>query len=152
MDNNFKLQLIAIQALQNKYGFCPAPQQVTLLESDEDGSRILFRVGEHEYHCDDGEITNVEDMMKHSEGIEHFIRMYQAVSKDLDEAKDKIKSLEGELEGIRFVNRKLKDDNRDMKEDNKSLKSERDEYIKLWLTVQKTADELIRKAKGTEAR
>ena len=56
--NTFKIQLIATQALHDKYGFCPAPQQVKLLESDGEGTYILFHVGGHEYRCEDGKIRN----------------------------------------------------------------------------------------------
>ena len=42
---NFKIQLIATQALHDKYGFCPATEQVKLLESDGEGTYILFLVG-----------------------------------------------------------------------------------------------------------
>ena len=38
MNNNFKIQMIAIQALDKKYGFTPSPQQVKLLESDGEGT------------------------------------------------------------------------------------------------------------------
>ena len=91
MDNNFKIQLIATQALHDKYGFCPAPQQITLLESDDEGTYILFRIGEHEYHCDDWEIINLEDRKKSEDGISQYFHMFMEARKDLGIAEDRIK-------------------------------------------------------------
>lgn len=96
-DNNFKYQLIAIQALDKKYGFTPSPQQVKLLESDGEGTYILFRVGEHEYRCEDGEITNMEEQKKIEEAVSLYFGMFQEARKDAESLKkhceEEIKSL-----------------------------------------------------------
>ncbi len=83
--NTFKIQLAAIQALHNKYGFCPAAQQVTLLESDGEGTYILFRVGEHGYRCDNGEITNIEDQKKLDEELSAYVEILRMRQRDMDE-------------------------------------------------------------------
>lgn len=85
---NWKLQLTAIEALSKKYGFCPAPQQVTLLESDGEGSYILFRVGEHEYRCEDGAITNVEDQKDLDAEISNWIEISRMKEKDIVELRE----------------------------------------------------------------
>lgn len=103
---NFKIQLTATQALHNKYGFCPAPQQVTLLESDGEGTYILFRVGEHEYRCENGEITNIEDQKKSEEAINFYFDMYGKASKDKDIAEEKIGCLKRTVANMRQQNEK----------------------------------------------
>ena len=93
-NDNFKYQLIATQALDKKYGFCPAAEQVKLLESDGEGTYILFRVGEHEYRCEDGEITNMEERKKIEEAVSLYFGMFQEARKDLDELKEAQKKQE----------------------------------------------------------
>ena len=104
-DENFKYQMIAIQALNKKYGFCPSPQQVKLLESDGEGSYILFRIGEHEYRCDNGMILNIEDGKKSEETLSQYFHMFMKASeeKDLVEVRnrilvDEIRELKKQLE------------------------------------------------------
>lgn len=84
---NFKIQMIAAQALDKKYGFSPAPQQVKLLESDGEGNYILFRIGEHEYRCEDGEITNIEDQKKLDKENSAYLELLRMRQKDMDELK-----------------------------------------------------------------
>ena len=95
--SNFKLQLIAVEALSKKYGFSPAPQMVTLLESDGEGKYILFRVGEHEYRFENGEIINIEDHEKLKEKDTHFFDMYMEAKKDKESAEDRIKELSARI-------------------------------------------------------
>lgn len=140
MNDNFKYQMIAIQALDKEYGFCPAPEQVKLLESGGDGYYILFRVGEHEYRCDNGTITNLEYQKKSEETINQYFKMFVDARKEEGIAEDRIKDLQKRINELRFENRELKDAN-------KQLKSERDEFIKCWLSVKETADKLIREMK-----
>ena len=90
MEDNFKIQLIATQALHDKYGFCPAPQQVTLLESDGEGTYILFRVGEHEYRCENGEITNLEEQKKLDAELSANVELLRMRQRDMDELKSTI--------------------------------------------------------------
>lgn len=135
--DNFKIQMIAIQALDKKYGFCPAPEQVKLLESDGEGTYILFRVGEHEYRCEDGEITNLEDRKNNEEAIELYFNMFLEARKDKGVAEDRIKILTKHNNELRFENRELLDANN-------QLKKERDEFIKSWLSMKDAADELNR--------
>ena len=85
--NNFKFQLMATQALHNKYGFCPATEQVKLLESSEDGSYIRFLVDGHEYSCDNGEITNIEDREKRVRDITYYLEICREKDRDLEELK-----------------------------------------------------------------
>lgn len=98
---NFKYQMIAIQALHNKYGFCPAPEQVKLLESDGEGTYILFRVGEHEYRCDDGEIINIEDREKREEVISQYFHMFMKASEDKNAAEAESTKLTGEIRELK---------------------------------------------------
>ena len=135
--DNFKIQMIAIQALDKKYGFTPSPQQVKLLESDGEGTYILFRVGEHEYHFEDGEIINIEDRKKCEEAIEVYFNMFLEANKDRGIAEDRIKILTKHNNELRFKNRELLDANN-------QLKKERDEFIKSWLSMKDAADELNR--------
>ena len=93
-DDNFEYQLIATQALDKKYGFCPATEQVKLLESYGDGTYILFRVGEHEYRCEDGEITNMEELKKIEEAVSLYFGMFREARKDLDELREAQKKQE----------------------------------------------------------
>ena len=86
--NTFAIQLAAIQALDKKYGFTPSPQQVKLLESSGDGSYILFRVDDHEYRCEDGEITNIEDQKKLDEEISTWSEISRMKEKDLAELRE----------------------------------------------------------------
>ena len=86
--NTFGIQMTAIQALDKKYGFTPSPQQVKLLESDGEGTYILFRVGEHEYRCENGEITNIEDQKKLDEEISIYMEISRMHEKDLAELKE----------------------------------------------------------------
>ena len=130
-NENYKIQMIAIQALYEKYGFCPAPQQVTLLESDGEGTYILFKVNGHEYRCDDGEIINIEDRKKSEEALEQYFHMFLKASEDKGIAEDRIRQQTKRINELRFENRELKDAN-------KQLKSERDEFIKSWLSVKET--------------
>lgn len=87
-DNNFKYQLIAIQALDKKYGFCPSPQQVKLLESDGEGTYILFRVDGHEYRCENGEITNIEDQKKLDAELSANVELFRMRQRDMDELRE----------------------------------------------------------------
>ena len=139
-NENFKLQMIAIQALYKKYGFCPAPEQVKLLESDGEGTYILFKVGEHEYRCDNGMIVNLEDSKKGDEVINEYFQMYFEALKGKNAMEYQSKQLTKRINELRFENRELRDAN-------KQLKSERDEFIKSWLSVKDTADKLIRDMK-----
>lgn len=138
MENeNFKIQMIAIQALHKKYGFCPAPEQVKLLESDGEGAYILFRVGEHEYRCENSMIVNIEDRKKGDEAIEEYFKMYFEALKAKNAMEYQSKQQTKRINELRFENRELKDAN-------KQLKSERDEFIKSWLSAKDTLDEMIR--------
>ena len=139
-NENFKLQVIAIEALNNKYGFCPAPQQVTLLESDGEGTYILFRVGEHEYRCDNGMILNIEDGKKNDEVIDEYFQVYFEALKGKNAMEYQSKQQTKRINELRFENRELKDAN-------KQLKSERDEFIKSWLSAKEALDERIREMK-----
>ena len=87
-DNNFKYQLIAIQALDEKYGFCPSPQQVKLLESDGEGTYILFHVSGHEYRLEDGVITNIEEQKKLDEEISSYAEINRIHEKDMAELRE----------------------------------------------------------------
>lgn len=87
-DNNFKYQLIAIQALDKKYGFCPSPQQVKLLESEGEGTYILFRVSGHEYRLEDGMITNIEEQKKLDEEISTYLEISRMHEKDLADLRE----------------------------------------------------------------
>ena len=141
MENeNWKLHMIAIQALHNKYGFCPAPQQITLLESGGEGTYILFRVGEHEYRCDNGTIVNLEDLKKNGEVVDEYFRMYFEALKDKNALEHQSRQQLKRINELRFENRELKDAN-------KQLKSERDEFIKSWLSTKDALDERIRDMK-----
>ena len=104
MNDNFKYQMIAIQALNDKYGFNPAPEQVKLLESDGEGTYILFRVGEHEYRCDNGKITNLEEQKKLDEDIDFNMKIYRekCIAEDqIKILKDRIQTLETENASIK---------------------------------------------------
>lgn len=87
-DENFKYQMIAIQALDKKYGFCPSPQQVTLLESDGEGSYILFRVGDHEYRFEDGVITNSEDQKAFDAEVDSWFNANRTLNRDLADLRE----------------------------------------------------------------
>lgn len=139
-NENYKIQMIAIQALYEKYGFCPAPQQVTLLESDGEGSYILFRVNDHEYRCDNGMILNIEDGKKNDEVINEYFQMYFEALKGKNAMEYQSKQQTKRINELRFENRELKDAN-------KQLKSERDEFIKSWLSVREKLDKMIRDLK-----
>ena len=139
-NENFKIQLIAIQALDKKYGFCPSPQQVKLLESDGEGTYILFRVDGHEYRCDDGEIINIEDREKSAKALDEYFNMYLEARKYKGIAEDRVK-----IETQRVID--LRRENRELKDANKQLKSERDEFIKSWLSVREKLDKMIRDLK-----
>ena len=89
-DENFKYQMIAIQALDKKYGFCPSPQQVKLLESDGEGTYILFRVDGHEYRCENGMIVNIEDRKKSTEVLDEYFQMYFEALKAKNAAEKKL--------------------------------------------------------------
>lgn len=108
-NENFKIQMIAIQALHEKYGFCPAPEQVKLLESDGEGTYILFRVGEHDYRCDDGEIINLEDREKSEEAISHYFNMFLKISEEKGIADDRIRALTKRVNELRIANHRMKD-------------------------------------------
>ena len=108
-NENFKIQMIAIQALHEKYGFSPAPQQVKLLECDGEGTYILFRVGEHEYRCDGGEIINIEDRTKSEEAIDHYFQMYLDARKEHGIAEDRIKALTKRVNEMRIEIHRMKD-------------------------------------------
>lgn len=88
MNDTFKIQLIATQALHDKYGFCPAHQQITLLESDGEGTYILFRVGEHEYRFEDGELTNSEDRKKLDAELSANVELLRMRQKDVEELRE----------------------------------------------------------------
>ena len=109
MEDNFKIQLIATQALHEKYGFCPATEQVKLLESDGEGTYILFRVGEHEYRWEDGVLINLEDRKKNEEAIELYFNMYLEAARDKGMAEDRIKLLIKRSNEQRFEIHRLKD-------------------------------------------
>lgn len=87
-NENFKIQLIATQALHEKYGFCPATEQVKLLESDGEGTYILFRVGEHEYRCENGEITNLEEQKKLDAELSANVELLRMRQRDMDELRE----------------------------------------------------------------
>lgn len=139
-NENFKIQMIAIQALHNKYGFCPAPEQVKLLESDGEGSYILFKVNGHEYRCDDGEIINIEDRKKSEEAPSQYFHMFLKAREEKGIAEVQVK-----IETQRVID--LRRENLELKDANKQLKSERDEFIKSWLSAKDTLDERIRDMK-----
>lgn len=84
----FGIKLTAAEALSKKYGFSPAPQQVTLLESDGEGTYILFRVGEHEYRFEDSEITNLDAQKVFDEEINRYIEIGLMRQRDLDELRE----------------------------------------------------------------
>ena len=85
---NFKIQLIATQALHDKYGFCPATEQVKLLESDGEGTYILFRVGEHEYRFENGVITNLEEQKKLDEELSANVELLRMRQRDMEELRE----------------------------------------------------------------
>ena len=130
MNNMYTLQMIAAQALYDKYGFCPAFEQVKILESFNNEEYMLFRVREHEYRLDKGELINIEDQTK-SENYSH--------------SEEKIKTMTKHYNELRFENRRLKDTNKRLEESKEQLKKERDEYIKLWLSIQEERDDLEKK-------
>ena len=141
-NENFKYQLIAIQALHDKYGFCPAPEQVRLLESDGEGTYILFKVGEHEYRCDDGEITNLEDQKKLDEAVEFFCERAfcerakknhedKAIAEEKMEAlKDECRRLREALDTDEESLQAMRGANKDLKEANKCLTDQVEELKK----------------------
>lgn len=49
---NTDIKKIAQAALKSEYGFAPILKDITLLESCEDGTYILFKVAGHEYSFD----------------------------------------------------------------------------------------------------
>jgi len=111
MEDNFKFQMIATQALHDKYGFCPAPQQITLLESDGEGAYILFRIGEHDYRCDDGRIVKIEDREQLEESVDFYFKMFQKSREEADKAekkyKEEIELLKRRIENLREREEKL---------------------------------------------
>ena len=109
MNENFKIQLIATQALHEKYGFCPATEQVKLLESDGEGTYILFRVGEHEYRFEDGVLVNMEDRKKSEEAISLYFNMFLEANKNRSEAEDRIKLLTKRSNEQRMEIHRMKD-------------------------------------------
>lgn len=46
---NRQLKAIAITALKSEFGFAPMQKDIVLLEASGDGTRILFKVANHEY-------------------------------------------------------------------------------------------------------
>ena len=86
--------MIAIQALHKKYGFGPDPDRITLLESDGEGGYILFKVGEHEYRCDDGEITNIEEQKQLDEEADIQAKANRMLYKDLADLRDAMEKQE----------------------------------------------------------
>ena len=136
-NENYKIQMIAIQALYEKYGFCPAPQQVTLLESDGEGTYILFRIGEHEYRCDDGEIINLEDQKKSGEAVEFFCERAKKDHEDKAIAEEKMEALKDECRRLREALdtdeeslQAMRGANKDLKEANKYLTDQVEELKK----------------------
>ena len=109
MEDNFKFQLIATQALHDKYGFCPATEQVKLLESDGKGTYILFRIGEHEYRFDDGKIINMEDQKKIEEALNQYFIMFLEAEKNRGIAEDRIKLLTKRINELRIEIHRMKD-------------------------------------------
>ena len=109
MNENFKIQLIATQVLHEKYGFCPATEQVKLLESDGEGTYILFRVGEHEYRFEDGVLVNMEDRKKSEEAISLYFNMFLEANKNRSEAEDRIKLLTKRSNEQRMEIHRMKD-------------------------------------------
>lgn len=83
--NTFGFKLVASNALKIKYGFGPAPDQITLPESDGDGNYILFRVGEHEYRYEDDEITNIEEQKKLDAELSANVELLRMRQRDMDE-------------------------------------------------------------------
>ena len=115
MENeNFKIQMIAIQALHNKYGFCPAPEQVKLLESDGEGTYILFRIGGHEYRCDDGEIINIEDRKKIEDTLSQYFNMFLKASEEKGIAEGQLRQKTQRINELRFEIHRMKDQIRKM--------------------------------------
>lgn len=136
-NENFKIQLIAIQALHKKYGFCPAPEQVKLLESDGEGTYILFKVNGHEYRCD-GEIINIEDREKSTEALEQYFQMFMTASEKLGAAKEKMEALKDECRRLREALdtdeeslQAMRGANKDLKETNKFLTDQVEELKKM---------------------
>lgn len=107
-DENFKYQMIAIQALHKKYGFCPAPEQVKLLESDGEGTYILFRVDGHEYRCENGMIVNIEDRKKSTEVLDEYFQMYFKALKTKNAAEDKVEKLAKRIKELLYENQQIK--------------------------------------------
>ena len=92
--NNFKLQLMATQALHNKYGFCPATEQIKLLESSEDGTYIRFHVDGHEYRCENSEITNIEEQKMHDADLYIWSEISRRKDQDLAELREQMEKQE----------------------------------------------------------
>ena len=111
-----------------------------LLESDGEGTYILFRVGEHEYRCDNGTIVNLEDLKKNGEVVDEYFRMYFEALKDKNALEHQSRQQLKRINELRFENRELKDAN-------KQLKSDRDEFIKSRLSAKDALDERIRDMK-----
>lgn len=53
---NLELRSIIQNALYNEYGFAPNKKEITLLEANDDGTYILFRIGKKEYRFNSFEI------------------------------------------------------------------------------------------------
>lgn len=135
--NTFGFKLVASAALKIKYGFGPAPDQVTLLESDGDGNYILFRVGEHEYRYEDDEITNIEEQKKNDEAVEFFCERAKKDHKDKAIAEEKMEALKDECRRLREALdtdeeslQAMRGANKDLKEANKCLTDQVEELKK----------------------
>lgn len=89
--NTDQIKLTAANALNDKYGFGPVYQQVILLESDGEGTYILFRVGEHEYRFEDGEVTNIEDQKKLDTEADTWLEIHKMQQAKIDELKSKLR-------------------------------------------------------------
>ncbi len=135
--NTFGFKLVASNALKIKYGFGPAPDQVTLLESDGDGNYILFRVGEHEYRYEDDEITNIEEQKKNDEAVEFFCERAKKFREDKAVAEEKMEALKDECRRLREALdtdeeslQAMRGANKDLKEANKCLTDQVEELKK----------------------
>ena len=90
MKNMSTLQMIAAQALYDKYGFCPAFEQVKILESFNNEEYMLFRVREHEYRLDNGELINIEEEKKHDVEINTYLEINKLQQTKIGELKVKL--------------------------------------------------------------
>jgi cell division protein FtsB len=110
MENeNFKIQMIAVQALYDKYGLCPAPQQIKLLESDSQGTYILFRIGKHQYRFENGEVVNIEEQDKNAEATDFYFNMYRESEHEIELMKSKLEKLQKRNNEMRYEIHRLKD-------------------------------------------